>query len=147
MNTLTNNINSNTIKDKIKIMKTIINSLVLTLMTAFIALPAAAEEIVTDDDRNFYRQLSPEASAVTVVTLEGLLEDAGVSQLYIKRVIVKTLQEDGLSPDSPRWSCCETCIEKEQPNDSVACQCCSGAGDDIIVATDDEICDWYGICD
>ncbi len=114
--------------------------LTLVAVTLFMMSPVAAKEKMTDDAKTkaFYNQLSCKASAKAVVALAASLEAKGISQLDINKAIIESLQGTALSPDGPRWTCCRACVENDLPNDSAACQCCDGLGDQVIDISDVE---------
>ncbi|SEN11591.1 hypothetical protein [Nitrosomonas marina] len=112
---------------------------VVLLGTILIAFPVAAEAARYDaTNKAFYGQLSCKASKRAIAALAESMETRGVSQLDFNKVIVEALQGTALSPDGPRWQCCRACVENDLPNDSAACQCCDGLGDDVIDVPDVE---------
>ncbi|GJL74482.1 hypothetical protein [Nitrosomonas sp.] len=107
--------------------------LALIVVALFMMSPVAAKEKMTDaKTKAFYNQLSCKASAKAVVALAASLEAKGTSQLDINKAIIESLQGTSLSPNGPRWTCCRACVENDLPNDSAACQCCDGLGDQVI---------------
>ncbi|SFK46737.1 hypothetical protein SAMN05216302_100727 [Nitrosomonas aestuarii] len=115
----------------------IVRCLALAVIASFIMSPVMAKEKVTDaKNKAFYSQLSCKASTRAVVALAASLEAKGVSQLDINKAIIEVLQGTSLSPNGPRWTCCRACVENDLPNDSAACQCCDGLGDQIIDISD-----------
>ncbi len=106
---------------------------VVILFTAIITLPVAAEAAQSNaKNRAFYGQLSCKASKQAVAALAKSMEARGVSQLDFNKAIIDAFQGTSLSPNGPRWQCCKACVDNDQPNDSAACQCCDGLGDNVI---------------
>ncbi|SEQ77670.1 hypothetical protein SAMN05421690_1001113 [Nitrosomonas sp. Nm51] len=110
------------------------------LLGMVLIIPPVAAEAAKYDAKNkaFYSQLSCKASTRAVVALAESMEARGFSQLDFNKVIIEALQGTALSPNGPRWECCRACVDNDQPNDSAACQCCDGLGDNVIDIQDVE---------
>ncbi|MCB1949182.1 hypothetical protein [Nitrosomonas sp.] len=121
-------------------MKNLYLYLFAIFLGAALIMPSVAASTAKYDAKNkaFYSQLSCKASTRAVVALAQSMEARGISQLDFNKVIIEALQGTSLSPNGPRWQCCRACVENDLPNNSAACQCCDGLGDDVIDIPDVE---------